>query len=162
MRRLHDRGFTLTELLIAVAIIAILAAIALPNYRDYVKRSNRASAKAVIANIVSMQEQFFVDRKRYATKLSELGFAADTLYADPEGNIAGAAESDSTYKITLANYDSAKIADCSMTGAPSSLAYTVLAEPYGGQVDDTSCGTICQAHNGQRGSSGGSSTCWSR
>lgn len=156
------RGFTLVELMIVVAVIAILAAIAVPNYRDYVMRSYRTSVKATMSNILSMQEQYFLDRKRYATALSDLGFPADTLFIDPEGNAAAAAESDSTYKLTLKNYTAATIANCSMSGSASNLSYTVVAVPYGGQTEDTGCATMCQANNGQRGSSGTATTCWSK
>lgn len=156
------QGFSLIELLIALVIVSILAAIAVPSYRGYVQRSNRAAAKSVLMNIASQQEQFFVDRKRYATALSQLGYGGDTLFADGEGNLDTSQQSDSIYQITLAGYDAAGIASCAVSGSASGTAWTLVATPIGGQADDTHCAKLCLAHNGQRGASGSGSDCWSR
>ena len=158
----RNHGLTLIELLIVLVIVSILAAIAIPSYRGYVQRSNRAAAKSVMMNIASQQEQFFVDRKRYATALSQLGYAADTLFADGEGNLDASQQSDSIYQITLAGYDAAGIANCSVSGSPNTIAWTLVATPVGGQADDTHCAKLCLAYNGQRGASGSGSDCWSR
>lgn len=65
-------GFTLIELVIAMAIAAILAAIAYPSYTAFVLRSNRAAAQAEMMNIASLEQQFFLANKRY-TDLTGLG-----------------------------------------------------------------------------------------
>lgn len=64
MRR--GRGFSLIELMVVVAIIAILAAIAYPSYQSYVVRSNRAAAQQFMLNAANHQEQYMLDRRRYA------------------------------------------------------------------------------------------------
>jgi prepilin-type N-terminal cleavage/methylation domain-containing protein len=56
------RGFTLIELLVVMVIAGILAAIAIPNYSEYIVRSNRSAAQSFIANVASRQAQFFLDR----------------------------------------------------------------------------------------------------
>ena len=61
-------GFTLIELMIAVAIIGILAAIALPSYSSYIIKGNRAAAKAQILDIANREQQFLMANRAYASK----------------------------------------------------------------------------------------------
>jgi type IV pilus assembly protein PilE len=67
MRR-RAGGFTLIELMIAVVIIAILAAVALPNYRQYVIRGNRSAAQAQMMDIANREQQFLLMNRAYADK----------------------------------------------------------------------------------------------
>ena len=60
-----QRGFTLIEVMIAVVIIAILAAIAIPNYRDYVTRSRIVEATSGLADARVKMEQYFQDNRAY-------------------------------------------------------------------------------------------------
>ena len=59
MIRRAGAGFTLIELMIVVAVVAILAAIAVPSYQEQVRKSRRAQAKADIVEYVQMAERFF-------------------------------------------------------------------------------------------------------
>jgi len=63
----RQRGFTLIEVMIVVVIIAILAAIAIPNYRDYVTRGRVVEATAGLADARNKMEQFFQDNRTYPT-----------------------------------------------------------------------------------------------
>jgi type IV pilus assembly protein PilE len=63
----HKKGFTLLELMITVAVIAILAGIALPSYSDYVTRSKFAEATGNLADLRVKMEQFYADNRRYST-----------------------------------------------------------------------------------------------
>jgi type IV pilus assembly protein PilE len=66
-RNRSSAGFTLIEAMITVAVIAILAAIALPNYFDYITRSRIVEAKTNLADMRTRLEQFFLDNRTYPT-----------------------------------------------------------------------------------------------
>jgi type IV pilus assembly protein PilE len=76
-RHVTERGFTLTELLITVAVLSILVGIAVPNYRQYVIRGKRSAAQAVMMDIANREQQFLLANRRYADKatLESNGFA---------------------------------------------------------------------------------------
>jgi len=62
-----QRGFTLIEVMVTVAIIAILAAIALPNYTDYVTRGRVVEATENLSDARAKMEQYFQDNRTYPT-----------------------------------------------------------------------------------------------
>ncbi len=63
--RSSHQGFTLLELMIVVAIVAVLAAIALPNYSDYVKRGKIIEATTALSAFRQRYEQYFLDTRSY-------------------------------------------------------------------------------------------------
>ena len=65
-------GFSLSELLIAVAIGGILVAIAIPSYQTYMISSNRSGAQSHLLDIAQAQQQYFADNRAYAATLAEL------------------------------------------------------------------------------------------
>lgn len=67
-RNRTDRGFTLTELMITVAVVSILVGIAVPSYRQYVIRGNRSAAQSVMMDIANREQQFLLANRRYADK----------------------------------------------------------------------------------------------
>jgi len=60
-------GFTLIEVMIVVVIIGILAAVAVPSYRDYITRSKITEATATLANLRIRMEQYYQDNRNYGT-----------------------------------------------------------------------------------------------
>lgn len=73
-----QRGFTLIELMIVVAIIGILASIAYPSYTAYVISANRSAAQAQMMDIANRQQQFLLTNRSYVDKatLEASGYAA--------------------------------------------------------------------------------------
>jgi type IV pilus assembly protein PilE len=70
MRSQRTRGFTLVEILVVMVIVAILAAIAVPSYRQYVVRSNRSAAQSQMMDIANREQQFLLADRAYADKAS--------------------------------------------------------------------------------------------
>jgi len=126
------RGFTLIEVVIVMSIVAILTAIALPNYTEYVLRSNRSTAQSFLTDAASRQAQFFLDRRTYATTVAALNMA-------PPADLA-------------ARYTFAVVVNA---GPP--LTYLISATPTGPQTHDR-CGVIAVDQAGNK--TAGTTRCW--
>jgi prepilin-type N-terminal cleavage/methylation domain-containing protein len=68
----NQKGFTLIELMIVIAIIGILAAIAIPQFNAYRIRSKNASANSDLRNAMTAQEAYYVDYSTYTTGIAAL------------------------------------------------------------------------------------------
>lgn len=164
MSRHHAQGFTLTEILIVIVIVSILATLAVPSYRNYVMRTNRTVAKAALQELVTRQESYAVDHKRYAADFARLGISgsgdADVAYVTTDGAISRNA-ANALYQFTLAGTEDT-ISDCSHGGEVTALAFTLMATPVAASTD-TVCGNLCISSGGVRGASIGTATdCWKR
>jgi type IV pilus assembly protein PilE len=69
----NQSGFTLIELMMVVAIVAILLAIALPAYQNQLIRGHRAAAKSEMLEIANRQQQYLLANRNYTATLSDLG-----------------------------------------------------------------------------------------
>lgn len=78
MKHTRAYGFTLIELVIVLAVLAILSAIAVNSYRDYVLRSNRTEAMAALKDLAQKEEEYFGNRQTYTGSLSALNVSTTT------------------------------------------------------------------------------------
>ncbi len=141
------RGMTLIELMVVVAIIAIVFAFAFPSYDRYIVRTKRAVGQNVLVQVADRQQQFFMDNKRYAADLTDLGYAADPIVVDDNGSTTVAADPDAVYSITLANV--------------TVTTYTATAAPLGQQLSrDTDCGSLSITQAGAKAATGAGDNCW--
>jgi len=72
VKRNNEKGFTLIELMIVIAIIGILAAIAIPQFSAYRTRAKNSAANADLRNACTAQEAYYVDYQTYATDVDAL------------------------------------------------------------------------------------------
>ncbi len=78
----HPAGFTLIELMITVAIIAILAAIAYPSYTDYVMRAKRSDGKAALLQVQLAEEKWRANHTSYGSSADiNISVSPDGYYA---------------------------------------------------------------------------------
>lgn len=119
--RYTKRGFSLIELMIALAIMAIVAAIALPAYQGSIHKGRRGEAHAALTDTAARQEQYFLDNKSYATTMTALGFSANPTTTE-KGH----------YQVSVV---------AATVACPITTCYQLQAAPQGGQSTD-SCGTL--------------------
>lgn len=102
-------GFSLIELMVTVAIIAILASVAYPSYQQYVIRSNRSEMQQFLLDIANREEEYLLNNRLYTSTLSDLGLSLtgrlQGLYSTP-----------------------------TITKTDSPPSYTISAEPKSGSV----------------------------
>ena len=72
--RKYMHGITLTELMIVVVILGIIAAVAYPNYREFAARAKRNEARAALLQIATNQERFYLNNQTYTNDMTNLGF----------------------------------------------------------------------------------------
>ncbi len=150
--RKRQRGFTLVELMIAVAIIGILAAIAIPSYRDYIARAKRADATLALSGLAQAMERYNANNGTYCG--SDNGGTVGTCVADDSPGIF--APSVPTDGGTA--YYNLRIFTVSATN------YELRAVRTGSMASDK-CGTLQLAASGVQslvGSTGGATVaeCW--
>lgn len=143
-----SRGFTLIELMIAVAVVAILSAVALPNYSDYVRRGRIPEAMGNLQATQLRMEQWFQDSKSYYATGSTTACGVTA----PGASTTGATGSLSYFSFS-----------CTPS---SSTAYTLTATGLTGgsmagftyRIDQD--GTRSSSITGVSGWTATSSTCW--
>lgn len=117
------KGFTLIELMVAVAIVGILTAIAVPSYKDYIVKGKRSAVQAFMLDAASKEKQYLLDARAYSTNLTTVG-------APVPSDISA------TYTVTV-----------TVTSAPP--AFTVTAVPVAGS-SQASDGTLTLTSDGAK------------
>lgn len=145
LRRNKLSGFTLIELMIAIAIVGILAAVALSSYQEHVRRTNRAEAKGILLEMAQLLERNFTESNRYDLRSDASTFMLPVSQSPKTGT--------AKYIIQFA------------AGAPTQNAYTLEAVPTGTMAGDD-CATLTLTHTGIKGVSAdaflSATDCWQR
>lgn len=140
--RSSTRGFTLIEVMVVVAIVAILTAIAYPSYMKSVAKARRRTAELCLVNYANYMERVYSVNMRYDQDGSGNAIVLPTLDCVEQGSQAPYA--------------------FSFEGTPTASTYTLQAVPQGPQAQaDSTCGTLSlnQALSKQASGPSGSS-CW--
>jgi type IV pilus assembly protein PilE len=135
------RGFTLIELMIVVAIIGLLAAIALPSYQDYIRKSRRADAKSSLSQLAQFMERNFSLAQRYDKDGAGVNIALPFTESPVDG--------------------SSKYYDLALSSVAQNT-YTLQAVPKNGQQIDK-CATLTLTNAGIKGTTSSTMSaadCW--
>ncbi|WXL25100.1 type IV pilin protein [Ectopseudomonas mendocina] len=148
MRR--QQGFTLIELMIVIVIIGIVAAIAYPNYQQFLLKSGRSDGHSKLTQVMQAQERYYSQNQTYTTNLGAApnglafpGIAANASVPSDEGR----------YNIT---------AQACAAGIPLARCVALTATAAGPQTADAECGNLTLNSQGVKGRSGTAAltACW--
>ena len=129
-----SQGFTLVELMVAVLIVGILAAVAIPMYTKNIQSTARSEAEGELINAASHMEQLYTSSLSYAN--------ATVTTATTGGTIAGWAPSNTA--LTAAKYTIAFA-----SGSPTTTAYTIIATATAAQTNGQFFEVIALNNQGQ-------------
>jgi len=141
-------GFSLIELMVVVAIAAILVSIAAASYQSQVQKSRRTEARTALLDLATREERYFSTNNLYSALPADMGYASFTPVGSGYYNV--------TIVVTAAN---------PATVPPTQAGYLITATSTGIQVADTSCQSFTVDQTGTQASTntGGAtttSTCW--
>ncbi len=142
--RRHASGFTLIELMVVIAVVAILGSLAVSTYRSYILRTNRTEGRMALLRIQVAQEKYFLQNNQYAQDIA-------TVIAAPPAGLgidltAGGVTTGGNYTLSFS--------------AVTANTYTLQAVATGNQTKDTAaCLTFTINEQGQR-TPADSSGCW--
>lgn len=100
MKNNSGLGFTLIELMVTVAIVAILASIALPSYQDFILKSRRAEGKTVLLRTQQLVERNFTDFNNYGSAVASAVSASGVLSEHSYYLVTSTSATASTYALS--------------------------------------------------------------
>jgi type IV pilus assembly protein PilE len=138
-------GFTLAELMITVAIAALLLVVAVPSYQAQVQKSHRTEARTALLDLAGREERWFSSNNAYTNVAANLGYVTLTPVGSGYYNVAIVA-----------------VAANPATVPPTQAGYTITATAIGLQASDTICSTFTVDQTGTQTSTGSGTvkTCW--
>jgi type IV pilus assembly protein PilE len=147
--RARDNGFTLVELVVTMVIAAVLAAIAIPAYSNYVRKAHRVEAKNAVLNIASLEERWFSTNNSYTDDPTKLGYVGTAGTAFSVGS--------AYYTVLVTKVDA--------TSSTTLATYTITATAQNDQLKDTPCQSFVVTSQGVQSSADAASaattnTCW--
>ena len=141
------KAFTLTEVMIVLLVISIIATIAYPTYVGQMRKSRRAVAKSALLQAANQEEQYFFANRAYGS-LTDLGYS--TSYFGNDG--APSSSADAVYQLTATTVNSG-------TGiCGTAPCFELQAIPQNDQVNDSDCGTFTLTSDNTKGAASGA--CW--
>lgn len=153
MRRSHGRGFTLIEVMIVVAIVALIAAFALPQYTQYVLKSRRSDAKSAVLDLAAREERFFTVNNAYTNSAANLGYGAGSTFPI---NISPNGQTYYTMNVSVTAGSSTTLPAFVVTATPVASTNQVKDSCYAFRVDQTGL----QTNLSSGGSTISSAGCW--
>ena len=133
----RSQGFSLIELMIAVVIVGILAAVAIPMYSDYVTRSRRADGQATLMQVAQELERCYTQFSKYN----------DNSCSEVNSGVVSETSDQEFYVVTASKLDES--------------AFTLTATPQNEQADDTDCKKLTLTHLGVQSATGNDTDgCW--
>ncbi len=134
-----SKGFSLLELMIAVAIVGIIASIAYPAYQEYVREARRSDAKAVLIEMSQWMEREYTVNGRY-TNASNAIPSLPIVKSPKDGT-------DVVYNVGVT--------------AATTSTFTLTATPaVGGPQEGDDCGNLSITQTGAKSASGTATDCW--
>jgi type IV pilus assembly protein PilE len=139
-------GFTLIEMMIAVSVVAITLAIALPSYKSSVRKSRRPEAKTALLDLASREERYFTVNNAYTNSAANLGYTAFPV------NLTGTS-STPDYQLIAPTVTAAT--------ATAAATFTLQATAVNDQANDT-CGSYTLSSTGAQTPATGTDgqPCW--
>lgn len=141
----RSKGFTLIELMIVIAVIGILAAIAWPNFTDYLIKSRRAQAQSDMLKIQLSLEKWRANNSSYASTLDHSDDATNLTPADLADNLS-----------TANTYYNYAITGAAASDPATASVYVIRGTAQGGQTADSGCTSLTLNQSSTKGPSG----CW--